>query len=650
LPGPLFFESYRMSKSLALGCLLGLAAGSTAAQAWRHLGPPGGMVISLAPGADATVYLGTPDGHVFASGDRGEHWQLRGRAGARADAVVQHLAPDRVRRERVLAAVWFQDATEGGGLFESLDGGRDWKPAGLSGEAVRAIEQSGSDPRVWVAGTLSGVFLSLDDARSWRRITPKGHLELRNVDSLAIDPQDPRTLYVGTYHLPWKTADAGRTWSPIGSGMIDDSDVMSLRIDSQDRNRLFSSACSGIYRSDDAGASWTKLTGIPYSSRRTQQIVQDPANPSVFYAGTTEGLWTTADHGETWKRTAPGEPGANAVVALPMEKGTRLLLGSDSGVLRSDDQGVSFAPSNEGFAHGVIAAFAADPRDSRHFLLRMGDSGRLRETHDGGTSWADLPWPAGTKSVAGIFATSLGWWVSFREGGLARFDASKSSWRAVAFRDPAPARGASRRAPRRATGRSSRAPRVSSLRERPGETLAASDDGLWRLAAGDAEFRRLDAGRLPKSVRFLSASSTGLLAIADEQVWSRGETGPWNRLPAPPASGALRWVEERAAQGKSLRMLGTQNGVFRSESAGAWQPVSGGLPAIDSSPPAFSGSTSVIAMGNGGIYRSASGFIDWQRIDSAEQGNVTAVAFLEEQELIVASRSEGLFRTAALSQ
>jgi len=272
----------------------------------------------------------------------------------------------------------------------------------------------------------------------------------------------------------------------------------------------------------------------------------------------------------------------------------------------------------------------------------MGDSGRLEETHDGGESWNDLPGPAGTKSVAALFASSSGWWASFLEGGLARFDAAKRSWRIVAFRDRAPARsgrgaGTRRRSPLRS-------PHVSSLVERGGETLAASDDGLWGLRNGEAEFRRREADDLPKSVAFLSTSAAGLLAVAGGQVWSCGETGGWSRLPAPEPAGALRWVEEQSLQGKPVRLLGTRNGVFRSEAAGAWQPVLGGLPAIDSSPPAFSGPTTVMAMSNGGIYRSASGFTDWQRVDG-EAGMVAAVAYLDEEAVLVASRSEGLLRT-----
>jgi len=281
-------------------------------QHWQRLGPPGGMVISLAAAFDGTVYLGTPDGHVFASRDRGGHWELRGRAGDRLDAVVQRIVVDSRNPNRMLAAVWFRDS-RAGGVFESADGAKTWKLAGLGSEAVRALEQSASDAAVWMAGTRSGVFRSTDDAKSWQRITPVEDPELQNIDSLAIDPRDPQTVYVGTYHLPWKTTDGGKNWHSISAGMIDDSDVMSLRIDAQNPQRIFSSACSGIYRSEDGGALWTKLAGIPYSSRRTQQIVQDPGDAQALYAATTEGLWMTSDSGETWNcRTSIRSPSTRA--------------------------------------------------------------------------------------------------------------------------------------------------------------------------------------------------------------------------------------------------------------------------------------------------------------------------------------------------
>src|SRR5262249_16952768 len=156
--------------------------------------------------------------HVFASTNRGERWELRGRAGHRLDGVIQQIVPDLRDAKRVLAGVWFRDAPNGG-VFESVNGGRTWKAAGLEEEAVRAMAQSASDPKVWVAGTRRGVFRSEDDAKTWQRITPAEDAELMNVDSLAIDPSDAKAIYVGTYHLPWKTTDAGKTWNAISAGM-----------------------------------------------------------------------------------------------------------------------------------------------------------------------------------------------------------------------------------------------------------------------------------------------------------------------------------------------------------------------------------------------------------------------------------------------
>ena len=68
-------------------------------------------------------------------------------------------------------------------------------------------------------------------------------------------------IYAGTFHLPWKTTDGGRTWRPIHDGMIDDSDVMSLLIDGPHPERLYASACSGIYRSDDGAGAVEKNPG-----------------------------------------------------------------------------------------------------------------------------------------------------------------------------------------------------------------------------------------------------------------------------------------------------------------------------------------------------------------------------------------------------
>jgi photosystem II stability/assembly factor-like uncharacterized protein len=430
--------------SVGCGAILALAfANCGVAQvaqeaAWQPVGPPGGTVVSLASAAHGVVYLGAADGHVFISRDAGKSWRLQGRVSARHDAVIQKLLVDTRDPAQLLAAVWFQDVREGGGLYRSDDAAATWQPAGLSGEMVRTVEQSASAPQIFVAGARGGVFRSVDSARTWQRISPPGDSELRNVDSLAIDPRDPQIIYAGTYHLPWKTSDGGKTWFPVAAGMIDDSDVMSLRIDAGNPARIFASACSGIYRSENAAAAWTKLQGVPYSARRTQEIVQQPGDPRTLYAATTEGLWLTRDGGESWTRATPRDWVVNAVLPLPDAGASGapglLLLGTEvQGVLISTDGGATFTPSNDGFSHRVAAALVADPRHAQHLLAWLpGAPDPLLETSDGGVQWQALPGRAPAEIVH-IFSTEAGWWLASAASGLLRYDADTAQWNSLRF-------------------------------------------------------------------------------------------------------------------------------------------------------------------------------------------------------------------------
>src|SRR5262249_17439130 len=234
---------------------------------------------------------------------------------------------------------------------------------------------------------------SRDGGDNWERISPEHHAEIKNVESVAIDPVNPDVIYGGPWHRPWKTEDGGKTWHNIKKGVIDDSDVFTIVIDPQNTSSVYISACSGIYRSESAGELFRKIQGIPYSARRTRSLQLDPSDHKVVYAGTTEGLWKTADAGVTWKRMT----GANVVVndvMIDPRKPSHLLLATDrGGVLASNDGGVTFTTSNRGFTHRQVAALLVDHSDSNIVyagLLNDKEFGGVFVSRDRGQLWRQM--------------------------------------------------------------------------------------------------------------------------------------------------------------------------------------------------------------------------------------------------------------------
>lgn len=626
---------------LLILCIAAASAPAASAQQWRNIGPPGGSVISLVTMADGSAVLGTADGHVFRAEGMPLQWRLAGRISGRHDAVVQELIADAATPGRLFAAVWFRDAAAGGGVFRSEDSGTTWVPAGLQGEAVRAIEQTGSHPRTLVAGTRSGVFRSSDAGVSWARISSARDAELRDLDSIAVDPRDPRIIYAGTYHLPWKTVDGGATWKSIATGMIDDSDVMSLRIDAAQNTRVFASACSGIYRSDNSGAQWAKLQGIPYTARRSQQIVQDSRDPRTLFAATTSGLWITHDVGDSWARTTPADWVVNAVTLLLAAAADRpplVLLGTEAGLMVSADGGTTFSAANSGFSHRVLEAFAALPGEPRHLLVEIsGARHDLLETHDGGVSWSPLPGVLPAGGAQALYGAAGTWLAALRAGGLARYDAAAHTWRRVTL-----AQAGARRAspvPRRTPGETPRNvphaevwPDVRALCASSERLFVATSRGLWSGEERSSVLRPMRPMISPGisgDLRDVSCTHGIWLATPDRILHQATDGGEWRSWTLPAGAGEFQWIRSLALPGVTVVLAGTTHGVFAlSNDAGSWRAVEHGLPATSTSPAAASGSRIAIVAASGVLYVSKDGGNSWDRSPASAEfrGEVFAAA------------------------
>jgi photosystem II stability/assembly factor-like uncharacterized protein len=668
------------------------------AQTWRPIGPPGGDVRTLvaAPSDARILFLGTTDGHIFGSRDGAEHWELLGRVGETHDNVITSILVDERNPRTVFAGTWTL-SNRGGAIYRSDDGGHLWRAIGLQGQTVRALAQSASKPNLLFAGTLDGVYRSHDFGRSWERISPANHDELRNFDSLAVDPLDPNVIYAGTYHLPWKTTDGGRNWAPIHTGMIDDSDVMSVWIDQSNPAHVLSSACSGIYQSQNGGANWTKIRGIAGSAHRTHLIRLDPSDSQTVYAGTTQGLWRSANAGAAWRRLTPGDWSITGIVIDPKDP-QRLVLGTErGGVELSEDGGRTFRAANEGFNHRQIVDLAVDPqRPERAIVVLTNSMDAVLATRDGGNSWTPLGPGLDAAKIRHVYAApGDGFWASLASGGLLHYDEAGRAWLPVVFaiaseqaapcsspaglkksahplrqqrktrkKSVAPvANGGcnethaaqSKRTVRTARTRTSHRtsaplaqPIVNDLVFSRNAWYAATDAGLfvsrnrgaaWSLVATGTSAKQpfRAVGFAPDGGTLWAVGAAGLAASHDS-----GKSWKWTSAPLP-QKGSLRL---RAVDDSTL-LAATTDGLFVSHDAGAsWQQAR--LPELWLRDAAGFSEAILAAPERHGLFLSRDGGKSWSRVENPiAEGSFPALVAHEDggeaKSIWVASATEGLY-------
>src|SRR5947209_7696997 len=98
------------------------------AQQWKPLGPDGGDVRSIVrdPHSPDRILLGTSAGQIYQSTDGGASWARFAKLGERNDYVLDRVVFHPSRAGLVYAAAWSVE-NNGGDIFRSNDGGRNWK-------------------------------------------------------------------------------------------------------------------------------------------------------------------------------------------------------------------------------------------------------------------------------------------------------------------------------------------------------------------------------------------------------------------------------------------------------------------------------------------------------------------------------------------
>lgn len=387
----------KFNKAFALIFVLSIAQFSFAIPAsepatyddWQIVGPSGGdvRVVAIDPKDKNRLYMSTLDGQIHTSADGGASWRLLVNLN-KPELILDQLFVDS-RDSKIIYTSGHRHKAPGG-FFRSTDGGITWKESKeLRNESIHSMTQSTVDPKIILAGTIHGVWMSKNSGEDWEKLSST--TSPVNVGSLAMDPRNTSTIYAGTWWRPYKSTDSGKSWRLIKNGMIDDSDVFAITVDPRNPENIIASACSGIYASQNGGEKWTKVQGIPSQSRRTRDILQHPTIPGTIYAGTTEGFWMSSNGGKSWALTTQRNLEINSVTVHPDEP-NRVYIGTNNyGLMVSNDGGRNFSQTNGNFTSRFTYLVTPDTQQPNRLYAATHNTatggGFFFISNDGGRTW-----------------------------------------------------------------------------------------------------------------------------------------------------------------------------------------------------------------------------------------------------------------------
>jgi photosystem II stability/assembly factor-like uncharacterized protein len=558
---------------------------STLAQSatWVPVGPDGGDGRSFAadPSNDRHIYLGTTNSWIYQTDDGGGSWRRLAKLAKSEDLILDNIVVDQSDAKTLLVGAWVLDHADGG-LFISHDAGKSWTAVdAMKGQSIRALTQAPSDPKIWIAGTLRGVYRSEDNGVHWTQISPEGSMELHEVESIAIDPKDPGTIYAGTWHLPWKTTDGGANWHNIKQGLIEDSDVFSIIIDPTVTSVVYTSACSGIYRSDNGGELYKKIQGIPMTARRTRVLMLDPTNRNTVYAGTTEGLYKTLDGGVTFRRMTGPDVIVNDVYVDPKNPQHVLLATDRGGVLESDDAATSFKASNTGFSQRQVSSLLVDAKAPQTIFAGVVNDksyGGVFVSHDEGASWSQESGGLDGRDIFSLSQAADGTILAGTNGGVFRLEGATWQPDGKVVKSATKTSYVVHKGKRSKVETTIKVPdgkiegRVSEVDASGSTWYAATAKGIYASADQGASW---EGGPVLGKMEFRAVAASGATVVAAQRTSlsiSQDGAKTWQSLAMPPT---LTLLQSIAMAGNGSLWLGGREGVFYSEDQGqSWNTMS----------------------------------------------------------------------------
>ncbi len=267
-----------------------------------------------------------------------------------------------------------------------------------------------TDANVLFAGSpAGGLWRSFDAGASWSSNTD--WLPTLGVSSIAFDPQNPLTIFIGTGDYDasdspgmgvMKSVDGGESWEFVNDGIA--SLVVPCIRFHPITNDVWICTNDGIFKSDDEGLTWVQMSE---NTLDYEDMEFHPTNPDIIYATAQGKLYLSYDGGEDWdSQTAIIGSGYRMLVEVtPAAPDVVFILKTTtyefSGFYKSSNAAETFVEmsdepnimgwAEDGSSNGGQAwydlCFEADEMDSS--TVYVGGI-RLKKSIDAGATWMDI--------------------------------------------------------------------------------------------------------------------------------------------------------------------------------------------------------------------------------------------------------------------
>jgi tetratricopeptide (TPR) repeat protein/photosystem II stability/assembly factor-like uncharacterized protein len=220
----------------------GLLRSNTNGQTWEILDSPttaNGLAVFAPPQLPEVVfYYGDAAPYLWISRDAGKSWESA--SGISSTSNGSLYFSENQSKVYLTGESKVHFSNDNGSNWEQCQDTGYWLAASPTALAIHPIDSR----KIWLATWGGGIRASNDGCMSWHE-SNKG-LGSLYVNTLAIDPNNPDTLYAGTDGGAYISYDAGATWDQVNDGLLGATVVYSIVVDKE--SNVYAATPYGIFK------------------------------------------------------------------------------------------------------------------------------------------------------------------------------------------------------------------------------------------------------------------------------------------------------------------------------------------------------------------------------------------------------------------